>query len=798
MWLSLNILSELVNLKGLDPKEIGNRLTMSTAEIEGIEEERPFLKSIIAAKILKVAPHPNADKLTLVDLFNGVEEVRVVCGAKNHKEGDIVPLATIGTVFSPEFIIQPTKLRGEPSNGMLCSARELGFSDDHGGILILPADTKIGTPLSELFKEWCDTRIEIDNKSITHRPDLWGHFGFARELGAIFDREISDPVDSTLANKISGNKKLKIDIQDPSLCLRYTSLVIDNIKIEESPDWLKARLTSLGMRPINNIVDITNYVMAELGEPMHAFDYKKLKGDKIQIRTAKPNEKIATLDGTDADLTTDDIIIADANGPIAVAGVMGGANSEIDESTTCIVLEAACFKPVNIRKTAHRFNLRTEAAMRFEKSLDPELCPKAIIRCYQLIAETIPGAIPVSEILDSYPLPYKKIAMNISCLKIRESLGKDIPNDRILAILKGLRFDVKQNGDILALEVPSFRATKDVSIEEDIVEEIGRIYGYDNIEPNPPLVPCVPPPINVKRNFERELKNILARDHNMTEVSNYSFVGEEILERLNFNENKELRLKHPLSTEQDRMRRGLIPNIMENVLSNQRYQEYFRIFEYGRAYLKEDRSSKDLAVEKNLIAGAFFDKNSDSAIFYEAKSVVMDLAKKLKIKNITFSVPSGTLLPYMHPYRTMIVKINEQTAGYIFELHPAIRNKNDVKGQSSFFELDADLLFDSEKEGIKFEELNRFPDVPFEISVVVPHKTYSAELGNIITNCDKNLISDISVVSIYEGAPITEGYKSVSYKIIFSGKDHTLSPKEIEDLQQKIMCTLNQKGYSLR
>lgn len=798
MLLSLNIISELVNTEGLSAKEIADRLTMSTAEIEDVEEINAHLDTVIAARIEKVMPHPNADKLTLVDLDTGSGKTRVVCGASNHKQGDIVPLALVGTKFTEEFTVNETKIRGEKSSGMLCSERELGLSDDHSGIMILPPDTVPGTGFSDLFPAWKDTRLDIDNKSITHRPDLWSHLGFAREISAIFGREMKFSLNTALEQTFKNTESLSVTIENPEACSRYSGLVVKNITIKESPDWLKAKVSSIGMRPINNIVDITNYVMAELGEPMHAFDRNKLKGGII-VRMARKGEPLKTLDGQVHELTPDDIVITDKSGPVALAGVMGGEDSEIDNNTTEIILEAANFNPVKIRKTAGRYNLRTEAAIRFEKSLDPEVCRTAIIRSYELIKKLIPEAEAVTEMVDAYPVRPQKISVNTNTGFIRRKIGSDIDDQTIRNILTSLNFEITSSGgNDLSIAVPGYRATGDISIPEDIAEEVGRVYGYDNIIPKPPYVPCMPPVKNEKRLFERQIKLILSRDHRLTEVSNYSFVGEDLLNRIRYNEDKELRLQNPISSEQDRLRRSLIPNIFSNIELNQRYYESFRIFELGRVYLKKDRKSPDLALEETMITGAVYTKNPGAPMFYSAKSIAVDLIEQLHIKNVRYEPAQKDLPPYAHPARSMSIIIDNEPAGLIFEPHPKVMENFSLKGGAAMFDLSLDRLLQSTKLENSFTELQKFPDVPFEISVLADKHTYIADIHSIIKKTNKDLIRSIDVISIYEGSPVPEGMKSISFRIIFRKKDSTLSPQQIDELQKKVVDALNKGGYKLR
>lgn len=798
MWISLNIIQDMVDIKDIPVADIANRLTMSTAEIDSIEYSHELLKNIYTAKILEVAKHPNADKLTVCKVDTGKGVLQVVCGAPNHKAGDIVALAPVGTRFTETFTVTKAKLRGVESEGMLCSERELGISDDHSGIMVFPQNTPIGVTLAQLYPNLIDVRLDIDNKSITHRPDLWSHTGFAREIAALFNKPFKYPVNYDLAKDFKSKETLKVTIKNPEGAPRYCGLMVNNITIKESPDWLKARVEAIGMRPINNIVDITNYVMAELGEPMHAFDRSKLRGNEIIVRFAENGEHLTTLDGQEHVLTSEDVVIADSGGAIALAGVMGGGNSEIEDNTTSIVLEAANFNPVYIRRTANRYNLRTEAAIRFEKSLDPELCPAAIIRCYELIKMLCPEAEAVTPIIDAYPVPAKPVSISTTTDFIRRKLGHSIDDNTIVSILTSLDFKVTKNNNNLIIDVPSYRATKDISIPDDIVEEIGRIYGYDNIPEQPPFVPCAPPSRNIKRTFEREIKSILVNDFHMTEVSNYSFVGEALLNKLQLNENKELQLKNPLSKEQDRLRRSLIPNVIVNITTNQRFFDDFRIFELGRIYLKEDRLSKDLAKENTRVTGVIYSKKTAYPVFYDAKACCIGVFDKTFRNNYILKPKSDNLPPYAHPARSLELLIHNKPVALVCELHPKIANEFEIKGQVAIFDIDVDLLLSLPQQEIVFKELPKFPDVPFDISVLTDEKEYAATLVDMLYKADKEHIADIEVISVYNQPPIPQGKKSVSLRITFRAKDHTLSPEEIDNLQKKVIAFVEKHGYKLR
>jgi phenylalanyl-tRNA synthetase beta chain len=797
MWLSLNMISRMVDVSGLDPEEIANRLTMSTAEIEGIEHMNPWLKDVITAKILDVRPHPNADKLTVCDIDCGKERHTVVCGAPNHKKGDVVAFAPVGTVFGEEMTIKKAKIRGVESTGMLCSDRELGLSDDHSGIKIFTEDTATGQSLATLFPDWVDVRFEIDNKSITHRPDLWSHSGFAREISALFGRPFRSAVNYDLEKELRDLEPVKVSIADPAAAPRYSALVMKNIAIGDSPEWMKANVTAIGMRPINNIVDVTNFVMTEIGEPMHAFDKWKLRGGEIIVRMAKKSETITTLDGKDFELNEEDIVIADKEGAIALAGVMGGANSEIEDATCEIVLEAACFNPVNIRKTAQRYNQRTEAAIRFEKSLSPELTKAALIRCYDLIRQMIPGAEAVSLIIDAYPQMQKPVTISTTTDFIRTRLGESIDDGRIAKILESLDFRTTAKFPNITVEVPQYRATKDISIPEDLVEEIGRIHGYGNITPAPPLFPCAAPRRNEFRLFERRVRHLLSGDLGMIEVSGYSFTGKEILDRLGVNGEKELLLANPLSIEHDRLRRSIIPNMVKHIALNQKFQDQFQIYEMGRVYLKEKRMSKDLPDEQTMAAGACFRRKNPHPAFYDAKNAALGLLERLRIAGTGFMPKCEGLPPYCHPGRSAEITAGGKAVGTVFELHPDTRQAFDISGQVALFEIDCTALYGAETIPFRFSEIQKFPEVPFEISVLADTTTYGDALLTIIRGCDHRVRSS-HVISVFEGDTLPKGKKSVSIKTIFASDERTLSTEDVFELQQKVIGALGSKGFQLR
>ena len=521
-----------------------------------------------------------------------------------------------------------------------------------------------------------DTIIEIDNKSLTHRPDLWGHAGMAREVAAITGGTLKDPVDlSLLPPQPAG---IKVAIENLDLCPRYCALVVENVKVGPSPLWLQYRLEAVGLNPISNIVDVTNFVLAELPQPMHAFDADKLQGDTIFIRPAKDGETIVALDGETYTLTSADLVIADAGGPIAVAGVIGGLHSAISETTTRIVLESANFNAVSIRKTSSRLKIRTDASMRFEKSLDPLNAPRGLARAVALIQQVSPGIRiaggPADQKKDIPPPPPIELTMDWLVRK----LGRTVSQAEVTKILKALEFGVTESASgVLSVSVPSWRATKDVSIKEDLVEEVGRMIGYDSIVPVPPLVPSMVPPANPQRIFLRRIRALVAAQ-GFTEVYNYSFISDETARELQFDPDQHMRVANPISADQGLMRMSLIPGIRKNVLHNAKHSDAFQLFEIGREIHRREGGLPD---EITHLAAAIYSKESDgSAGLFELKRVAECLMPGAKVK------PTEAR-PFEHPARAVEVIWRGKSVGRLFEFHPSY-----VEGRCAVLDVNLDDL----------------------------------------------------------------------------------------------------------
>jgi phenylalanyl-tRNA synthetase beta chain len=793
MKISLNWLKDYIDLEGVDPKELGLKFTMASAEIEGVENLAKDFDNVVTAKILEIIQHPDADKLRVTKVDNGKEVLQVVCGAPNIEVGQIVPLAQVGAVLPGDFKIKVSNKRGVESLGMLCSSTELGVDGDGSGILILPEETSLGLPFADLAGK-NDSIIEIDNKSITHRPDLWGHYGIAREMAAIINKEFKK-LDFTLPKAEEEKVKINVEVQDSELCKRYTAIAFEGVEIKDSPDWMKQRLLNIGSRPINNVVDVTNYIMFELGQPLHSFDGEKIKDNTIIVRKAVDGEKITTLDEVERNLTSDMLVIADPEKPIAIAGVMGNQNSEVDENTKYVVLEVGNFHPASVRRTALKLGLRTEASARFEKSLDPEMTVQAVTRFYQLLKETCPNLKVVSSLQDIDFSSKEPVYVEVKREFINRRLGIEISKEFIETTLKALGFEVNELSDgHYKLKVPTYRATKDIGIPEDIVEEIGRVYGYDNIPPVAPKLETMPIQEDPRHILRKKLREQFSSAFAFKEVYNYSFNGSDQLNKLKLDLDKHIKLLNPLAQDQEYMRTSLVPNMLNAVSKNLRNFDKFGLYELGKAYFKVDNS------EKEYLCAVYVEKKPSEALFYNVKTYALETLKKLNLSNFDVRLPEAndTLEYFCHPARTGFITQGRNVLGYVTEIHPRTLKDFDINGRIGMIYFDLDAIQNTTKKKEKFKDIPKYPHVPFDISVLTDKKVLIADVLKTIEKVNKNLIRDIKLFDIYEGKNIPEDKKSLAFTINFYSKERTLDSNEIKDLQNGVMKALNDKGYEVR
>ena len=788
------------------PLQIGARLSLHTAEVENVIESRPELAASVAARVLEVRRHPEADRLTVVRIAAGDRgEAEVVCGAPNVREGLLAPWAPPGTSIGGRQIAR-TPVRGVLSAGMLLSEKELGVSEQGAGLWELPAGTEPGTPLSQLFPDLADAALEIDNKSLTHRPDLWGHHGIAREFSAIYRAPLAPlAVDESLA-RAPGDPGIRVTVEGAGvggregLCRRYCGLRIDGVRIGPSPPALASRLLAVGSRPISNIVDVTNYILFELGQPLHAFDAARVEGG-IRVRRAAPGESLDLLDGTVVPLDPEDLVIADGRGPVALAGIMGGARSEISESTTSIFLESANFAPARVRRTSVRVGKRTDSSLRFEKSLDPENARIGILRAARRILDLCPGARVTGQLQDVGYEAAKPIEISTSASFITRRLGTEIPSAEVKGSLERLGFACAGPADgEWTVRVPSWRATKDISMREDLVEEVGRIHGYGSIQPFPPSRPIEAPPPNEHRRLERRVKDFLTLHAGLTEVYTYAMVGQAHCRLFGLDPEAHLRLVNPVSEDMDRMRREIVPVHLEKARENQRYKRLFGFFETGRTYRKpkEALRSRELPEERTRCAGLLSFEEKRPENFFEARGIVLGLCEDLRIASPETAPPAGSLPPWAHPAVCAAVLASGKERGFIYRVHPEYEAKLELRGDVIAFDLDFDGLLEGPRRPIEYRPPSRYPVVPFDVAVVVPERTTSKEVMELIRAAGGDLLLSVDVFDVFRSAGLGEGKKSMAFHLVFGSSERTLEGAEITVLEMRIMDALRGRGYTLR
>lgn len=631
-----------------------------------------------------------------------------------------------------------------------------------------------------------DWIIEIDNKSLTHRPDLWGHFGMAREVAAITGRTLTDPVHPELLPP--GDGEISVQIEDHSLCPRYSALVFDNVTVAPSPSWLQARLEGIGINPINNIVDVTNYILAELPQPMHAFDARKLNGSTIFIRRAKSGEQLKALNDESYTLAESDLVIADAHGPVALAGVIGGAESAISAETTRIVLESANFQAASVRVTSSKHKLRTDASMRFEKSLDPENTVRGLARAVELLKLVTPGIRLVGGVSDSRGPHSQLKPIDLPVDFVNRKLGETLTSTRIAAILESLGFGVEtaSTGHLL-VRVPSWRATKDISLREDLVEEVGRMVGYGEITPEAPLLPAVVPPPSPMRLYLRSVRNRLAAQ-GFTEVHNYSFTNESQWKAFGLTEQDHLRVKNPIAAELTHMRRSLLPGVFETIVKNTRHFRDFRFFEIGGEIQPQSAS---LHKEVQHVVAAIYSAQSDEREFFELKRVVECLFAEAHLK-------AAEPRAWEHPFRAAEIHWRGQEIGRLFELHPSLLDAEKLEGRAFLLDVDLDLAQSSGDEQVRYKPLRRYPTSAFDLSVIADLRRPVAQIQRELTRLGGDAVVSIEFVRQYAGPPLEHGQKSVSYRIELGAADRTLTNEEVTEVRSSLIDGMRGAGYELR
>lgn len=806
MRISKNWLSQFVDLpKALSAQELAQKITLSSFEIDGVEDLAAKFNGVIVGEILEIRKHPNADKLQLAKVNDGSKILDIVCGAPNIAVGQKVPLATIGTYLPAiDLTIAEREVRGEKSQGMLCAADELGLGKDHAGILILDLKAKVGQPFAEAMG-LNDIIFEVDNKAINNRPDLWGHYGVAREVAALTGGKFNQPKSAKI--KVEGKEEIKVEIKDP-VCLRYMAVKIDGVEVGESPEWLKNQLSAVGQKSINNIVDVTNFVMFELGQPMHSFDATHILNTQIIIRKAVAGEKMLALDEKEYEMTNQDLVIADKKKILAIAGVMGGKDSAISNTTTSIILESANFEHVSVRKTSQRLGLRTESSARFEKSLDPNLCELALGRAVELIQKVSPQAKVVSKVVDLNKFKLNQGPIKTTVSYIQKRIGQDIPAREIVRILKSLGFTVVSKGGNLSVKIPTWRATKDVTADYDLVEEVARIYGFNNIAPVMPSMKISRAPYDPLHEIMSQLRPMLAYGYEMNEVYNYSFVSEELLNKIGDKPELSIRLTNPQAKGLDLMRRSLIPNLLMNVVNNSRFYPSFNLFEIGINFQKEKSgepifagSKETLPCQEYFAGGAVYQKGNKEP-FFHAKDIVDGMLHRLHFISEFVAVENGPkemLMPWLMPSRFLTIKIEGIEIGFVAEVEQAVLNKLGIKERVAIFEINLDRLAEKYTDAVEFSPIPKFPSIEMDISMILDRTVKWQSITDTVNNLKNPLVRNIELFDIYQGENIPADKKSVAFRIMYRSDERTLELAQAEASHKAIKEQLKSKlGASIR
>jgi len=792
MKLPLSWLSDYMTLN-IDPKTYADRMTMTGSKVEGYEILSEKIQNVVVGKILTKEKHPNADRLWVTTVDVGSEVLQIVTGAQNINVGDLIPVAKVGAKLPGGITIKAGKLRGVESNGMMCSHDELGLDVDEiegaceDGILIFQKEYPLGLDVNEILMQ-NDTVVEFEITS--NRPDCFSIIGLARESACSFNVPFNLKTPQVKETDEEAKDYINVIIEDKDLCPRFTARVVKNVKIGPSPLWMQARLKAAGVRPINNIVDITNYVMLEYGQPMHAYDLRDIRGNTLIARRAKDGEVIKTLDEKERVLDSSILVIADKEGTVGVAGVMGGYNSEIKDDTTTVVFEAALFEKNSIRLTAKKLGMRTEASSRFEKGLDKNNTLLAMNRACELVNELACGDV-LKGVVDVDYTEDKVNVIKFRPEKINEFLNTNISQDEMVKILEPLGFVVDINA--MTITVPSYRP--DVEGEADIAEEVARFYGYDKIPSKLSLGKTTLGKRNPRQNFIKDIKTLLS-NFGCYEVITYSFINPKLLDMIKADDTlKEVvRIKNPLGEETSIMRRTLIPSIMEVIARNvNQKNKNPLVFETGTVYIPKSLPLTDLPIERQKLAIG----GAGEADFYTIKGIVEELFNKLGVKNFEF-VPHSENETF-HPGKTAKILIDNTDAGILGEIHPDVCDNFDISNKVTILELDIDTLFNSKKRVKTYKPIPKFPQVTRDIAMLVDDSVNVAQIEKIIKKCSGNLLEELTLFDVYKGKQIPEGKKSVAYSAVFRAEDRTLTDDDVNAIFNKIVESLNKElGAQLR
>jgi phenylalanyl-tRNA synthetase beta chain len=850
MKITLNWLKQYVDFNW-SPEELAERLTMLGIEVEGVQKKTGDFEGVVVAQILSSNQHPNADKLSVCKVADGQGERQIVCGAKNYKVGDKVPLALPGCTLptpagAPPFTIKVGKLRGVESQGMMCSAKELGLAEDAEGLLILPTDAKVGQPLAQHLGR-ASGDVIYDLEITPNRPDLNSFIGIAREISALTRNSLKIPdtapadaasIPDTAAAYVPSKSKsldpitaeylegvvfrtlVDVRLDDPELCPRYTARIVRGVKVGPSPDWLKAAIESIGLRSINNVVDVTNYVLMECGQPLHAFDYKLIQPKAgsiptIVVRRAAAGEKFKTLDGQERTLTDKMLLIADESRGIALAGVMGGQNSEINDATTDVLIESAYFKPQNIRATSKALDLRTDASYRFERGADIGVCDWASRRAAQLIQQVAGGTV-VDGVVDAYPNPAKQTEITLRHEKVTQLLGVQITEGEQTEFLRRLGLDVSSTPGQLTARVPTFRV--DLKRDVDLIEEIARLYGVDKIPSTPPRGAIGQNPFDAVYDQLAEVRHILAAQ-GLSEACGQTLISDVSAKLIDPNP---VALENPLSSDMNVLRPSLLPGLLDSLRHNAHHKNHdASLFELGRVFLKVGPAvpastasagpRADKQVPNNQPASSVRETTTESRrvaialtgarnpLFwsgeerdakldaYDLKGIVEILFERLGLRGLQWTRATEPKGPYIE---SATITLGKQTLGTFGQLQPVLARKYDLRDPVFIAEFDLDLILARRNAAKSFKAIPQFPGIRRDIAMLVPETVTHENVASAVKQLKPQNLESLELFDIFRGKNIPEGQKSVAYAFHYRNPQRTLTDNEVNAAHDRVVAEL--------
>jgi len=795
MKASLNWLREYVDID-LSPEETADVLTMAGIEVESIIRTEKNLDGVVVGRILSIKMHPNADKLSLCQVNTGDDSYSIVCGASNMRVGDKIALALDGALLPNGINVRKTIIRGELSEGMMCSEQELEVGQDSQGIIILQDDLELGKDIVSAL-DLDDYTFELN--VTPNRSDCLSMIGIAREIAAITGKALKMPTIEFREEEERVADLISVEVQDAELCPRYSARLIRGVAVGPSPFWMRRRLASVGIRPICNVVDATNYVLMTLGQPLHAFDFDLLSGRKIVVKRANHGDTFTSLDGLERTLFSDTLMIFEGEQPIAIGGIMGGLNSEVSEETSNVLIESAYFNPSNIRKTSKKLGLQTESSYRFERNVDPEGVTRALNQAAQLILDICGGEV-AKGMIDQYPCPISQKNISLSIDRTNKILGASLEKEKVKRYLKSIELSVKDLDEgTVSVGVPPRRM--DLSREIDLIEEVARLNGYDNIPITTPRVKITSTKRSSAQVLENKVKDILT-SMGYYEVVNYSFISPGSITKMNLNPDHPfhnfVRIKNPLSEEQSIMRTTLIPGLLKTMKTNVYNKSLdLKLFEIGTVFhlRKEEKLPQEKKMLSALVTGLRYGESwsfsQEEVDFYDMKGSLENLFTGLEIMEVNL-LSTGDI-PYLHPGKTVILEIGDTKIGAFGEVRPDVLEGYNLSKAAYIFEIDFDLLVKHTFGNKKIKPISKYPPVYRDIALILDDDFECKKVHDAILDLNDKLIEDVQVFDVFRGEPIAQGKKSLAYRIKYQSYERTLTDEEVNRAHRKVVSDLEDR-----